>query len=140
MSKSLEQWISAYGESHQDPQNILIHHICVPLIFLSVIGLAYAATPWLMFASSGLASIFYLRLGRKPLLAFLGMVACSLSVTLLLNLSSSLLIVVFLSAWMGQFIGHKIEGVKPSLFDDLKFLLIGPLWLFSPWLIKQKKD
>ena len=34
-------------------------------------------------------------------------------------------------AWIGQFIGHKIEGEKPSFFDDLKFLLIGPAWLMS---------
>ena len=32
---------------------------------------------------------------------------------------------------IGQFIGHKIEGKKPSFFEDLQFLLIGPLWLLS---------
>jgi uncharacterized membrane protein YGL010W len=32
-------------------------------------------------------------------------------------------------AWVGQFIGHKIEGKKPSFLDDVKFLLIGPIWL-----------
>jgi uncharacterized membrane protein YGL010W len=36
---------------------------------------------------------------------------------------------IFVLAWAGQFIGHKIEGKKPSFFDDLKFLLIGPIWL-----------
>jgi uncharacterized membrane protein YGL010W len=36
---------------------------------------------------------------------------------------------IFILAWAGQFIGHKIEGKKPSFFDDLKFLLIGPIWL-----------
>jgi uncharacterized membrane protein YGL010W len=32
---------------------------------------------------------------------------------------------------VGQFIGHKIEGKKPSFFKDILFLLIGPLWLLS---------
>ena len=32
-------------------------------------------------------------------------------------------------AWIGQFIGHKIEGAKPSFFEDLQFLLIGPAWV-----------
>jgi uncharacterized membrane protein YGL010W len=32
-------------------------------------------------------------------------------------------------AWIFQFIGHKIEGKKPSFFKDLQFLLIGPIWL-----------
>jgi uncharacterized membrane protein YGL010W len=40
-----------------------------------------------------------------------------------------LCLVVFVLAWIGQFIGHKIEGKKPSFLDDLKFLLIGPIWL-----------
>jgi uncharacterized membrane protein YGL010W len=30
--------------------------------------------------------------------------------------------------WVLQFIGHKIEGKKPSFFDDLRFLLVGPAW------------
>ena len=28
-----------------------------------------------------------------------------------------------------QFIGHEIEGKKPSFLKDLQFLLIGPAWL-----------
>jgi uncharacterized membrane protein YGL010W len=38
-------------------------------------------------------------------------------------------LVIFVIAWIGQFIGHKIEGKKPSFLDDVKFLLIGPIWL-----------
>jgi uncharacterized membrane protein YGL010W len=38
---------------------------------------------------------------------------------------------IFALAWIGQFIGHKIEGAKPSFFKDLQFLLIGPAWLLS---------
>ena len=38
---------------------------------------------------------------------------------------------IFVLAWIGQFAGHKIEGEKPSFFEDLQFLLIGPAWLLS---------
>ena len=38
---------------------------------------------------------------------------------------------VFILSWIGQFIGHKIEGKKPSFFEDIQFLLIGPAWLLS---------
>jgi uncharacterized membrane protein YGL010W len=38
-------------------------------------------------------------------------------------------ITIFVVAWIGQFVGHKIEGAKPSFFEDLQFLLIGPAWL-----------
>ena len=42
-----------------------------------------------------------------------------------------LAIAVFVLAWIAQFIGHKIEGKKPSFFDDLRFLLIGPLFVLG---------
>jgi uncharacterized membrane protein YGL010W len=38
---------------------------------------------------------------------------------------------IFIVAWIGQFIGHEIEGKKPSFFKDLQFLLIGPAWLMA---------
>jgi uncharacterized membrane protein YGL010W len=40
-------------------------------------------------------------------------------------------LIIFTGAWIGQFVGHKIEGKKPSFFKDLQFLLIGPAWLLS---------
>ena len=38
---------------------------------------------------------------------------------------------LFAGGWIGQFIGHHIEGKKPSFFQDLQFLLIGPAWLMG---------
>ena len=38
---------------------------------------------------------------------------------------------IFIFSWAGQFIGHKIEGKKPSFLKDIQFLLIGPAWLLS---------
>ena len=45
-------------------------------------------------------------------------------------------ILIFIIAWILQFIGHKIEGKKPSFFKDLQFLLIGPAWLLG-FLLKK---
>ena len=42
-----------------------------------------------------------------------------------------LAVAVFVLAWIGQFIGHKWEGKRPSFFTDLVYLLIGPLWTLS---------
>jgi uncharacterized membrane protein YGL010W len=36
---------------------------------------------------------------------------------------------LFVLAWVGQFVGHAIEGRRPSFLDDVKFLLVGPLWV-----------
>ena len=38
---------------------------------------------------------------------------------------------IFVVAWIGQFIGHAVEGKRPSFFKDVQFLLIGPLWLVA---------
>jgi len=38
-------------------------------------------------------------------------------------------LIIFIIAWIGQYIGHKIEGKKPSFLQDVQFLLIGPAWL-----------
>ena len=41
---------------------------------------------------------------------------------------------VFVVAWIGQFIGHKFEGRRPSFLTDLSYLLIGPAWLMAKLL------
>ena len=38
---SVQDWLDAYGESHQNPVNKKIHWICVPLIMLSLLGLLW---------------------------------------------------------------------------------------------------
>jgi uncharacterized membrane protein YGL010W len=36
---------------------------------------------------------------------------------------------IFVIAWIIQFIGHEVEGKKPSFLKDIQFLMIGPAWL-----------
>ena len=49
------------------------------------------------------------------------------SFNILLEVSLS----IFVIAWIGQFVGHMIEGKRPSFFEDMRFLLIGPLWVLT---------
>ncbi|MEO6172893.1 MAG: Mpo1-like protein, partial [Arenimonas sp.] len=39
-----------------------------------------------------------------------------------------LAVAVFVVAWIVQFIGHKIEGKRPSFLTDMVYLLVGPMW------------
>jgi uncharacterized membrane protein YGL010W len=41
-------------------------------------------------------------------------------------------------AWIFQSIGHKIEGKKPSFFEDIQYLWVGPLFLLAQVLNKLK--
>jgi uncharacterized membrane protein YGL010W len=38
---------------------------------------------------------------------------------------------LFVVMWVLQFIGHAVEGKKPSFFQDMQFLLIGPAWVLA---------
>lgn len=144
-SKNLEQWMVEYGVSHQNPRNIVIHKICVPAIFWSVLAIPFGTQHPIGFAFCFLLAlsglVFYFRLGMKPL-GFMSaaLVFCFASYHLMLQARLPLwriALAVFVVAWVGQFIGHKIEGQKPSFFQDMQFLLVGPLWVFRPWLQKK---
>ncbi|MCB0816360.1 MAG: DUF962 domain-containing protein, partial [Flavobacteriales bacterium] len=37
--RTIHDWFDEYGESHRHPTNKLVHWVCVPVIFFSVIGL-----------------------------------------------------------------------------------------------------
>ena len=130
--RKIDLLFARYGESHRNPTNKTIHWICVPLITWSLLAALWAWTPWAAYAMIAFAVAFYAWLSWP---IAVGMLAVSaLMVWPLARLGGDVLtiaIVVFVAAWIGQFIGHRIEGKKPSFFEDIKFLLIGPAWLLG---------
>ena len=146
--RTIYDWLDAYGESHQNPINKKIHWICVPAIMVTLLGLL-SLIKFNFSINEGaykiniagiliiLAIIFYVRLSVSitlGMILFSGL--CMQFINYLeSNFNNSELfigyITVFILAWIGQFIGHKIEGQKPSFFEDIQFLLIGPAWLLS---------
>ena len=143
--RTAEQWLSEYGESHRNETNKLIHWICVPLIFFSIVGLLYTIKlPWLIGGYTVnvavialiLVAIYYLRLSLSLGIAMILFIMICLSLCYFIENNTSLQlwmisVVIFVLAWIGQFYGHKVEGKKPSFLKDLQFLLIGPMWLMS---------
>ena len=145
--KTIYDWLEAYGESHQNKTNKKIHWICVPLIMLSLLGmisLVKFSSPIGNFCINiayiliFLAIIFYIRLSISITIGMVFISALNLYVIYQLELlffsKTNIFLfylMIFVIAWIGQFIGHKIEGKKPSFFEDVKFLLIGPAWLLS---------
>ncbi len=143
--KSINQWLSEYGESHQNPTNKLVHWICVPTIFFSIVGLFYGVKLGVNIASGlqlnlamvllALTVLYYARLSPALSVGMLLFSVVCLGLAHFIETSGLVLwqvcIVLFVLAWIGQFWGHKIEGKKPSFFKDLQFLLIGPAWLMS---------
>jgi uncharacterized membrane protein YGL010W len=139
--------LDKYGESHLNPINKLIHWICVPSIVFSLFGVLYALpfpverglfTNW-AFVLYLVSLFFYLRLSIPITIGMLLVCGAMIfGVDWIYNAvgqdAAGLAKVsfgIFVVAWIGQFIGHKIEGKKPSFLDDLKFLMVGPAWLLS---------
>ncbi len=143
--RSIEQWLSAYGEHHQDHANKTLHWIGIPIIVFSLMGLLYMIPLPCALSCRGitvalvvivLALLYYFALSRPlavGMLIVLGAMYAAVSaiVAILGERALIFMVVLFVVGWVIQFIGHKIEGQKPSFFEDLQFLLIGPVWLLS---------
>ena len=131
--QTIDHWFKRYGESHRNPTNKLIHWICVPLITWSALALLWAWTPVAALVVVAAALGFYGFVSVPIALGMLGVVAAMAYPLARLERPTLFLVgaAVFVLAWIGQFIGHRIEGRKPSFLDDIKFLLIGPAWLLG---------
>ena len=128
--RKVAELFERYGESHRNRANEAIHWVCVPLITWSVLAALWAASPVIACIGIALAIAFYAWLSVQIAIGMLAIFA--LMVFPLPRLGPNTLavaVVVFILAWIGQFIGHAIEGKKPSFFEDVKFLLVGPAWL-----------
>jgi uncharacterized membrane protein YGL010W len=142
--KTIDQWLNLYARDHKNPTNQIIHKICVPLIMFSVFGLLWSI-PRMEFMTGSVffnwaslfalaCLVFYIRLDRIYFILMLMFTALMFTGLFYLSQTAYLLstsIIIFVLAWIGQFIGHEIEGAKPSFFEDLQFLLIGPLWVLK---------
>jgi uncharacterized membrane protein YGL010W len=145
--RTAAQWLDDYGDSHRNPTNKALHWICVPVIAWCVLGLLWSLPfpTGIRAVHSGanwgsvavLAALLYysmlsvrLALGAVPLL-----LAMLWSIDQLDHFQAvplwSICAFLFVVAWIGQFIGHAIEGKRPSFFKDIQFLMIGPLWLLA---------
>jgi uncharacterized membrane protein YGL010W len=144
--RTVANWLEEYGHSHAHPTNKVLHWICVPPIVLAVMGFLSsipvpssiaALSTWLNWATlvAALAVIYYAalspRLAIGITLAFVALFAVLLALGELPWPLWASSLAIFVAAWIGQFIGHGIEGTRPSFFKDIQFLLIGPLWLVA---------
>lgn len=132
-SRDIHTLLEQYSESHRNPTNERFHMVCVPLIVFSLLGILWAINPIVALAAVAGAMWYYFQLSKPFALGMLAMAAVMLALLALMPAVTvlPLSIAVFVVAWIGQFIGHKIEGKKPSFLDDLRFLLIGPLFVLG---------
>ena len=130
--RRVDQLIAHYGRSHQNPGNEVIHFIAIPLIMLSLVGLLFSLHPYVAYAFVAASMVYYAGLSWVFLVSMLlwsGLTLAGVFAmgTRVLPVSAA----IFAGAWVLQFIGHKMEGKKPSFFEDIQYLWVGPLFVLS---------
>lgn len=141
-----QQLLAEYAADHQHPVNETLHRLCVPAIVVSLLGLLWSLpvpafaegmpriANWATLAAIG-ALAWYLRLSLRLGVGMILVAAVSLIIVAALSLLAVPLwltsAAIFAVAWVGQFIGHGYEGKRPSFMRDLRFLLVGPMWLLA---------
>jgi uncharacterized membrane protein YGL010W len=136
-ARKVDQLLAHYEESHRDPRNERIHFVAIPLIMLSLLGLLSAIHPWVAYAFVLASMVYYARLSTVFLLAMAVMSLLGLALVHamgehVLPISAA----TFVGAWIAQFVGHKLEGRKPSFFEDLQYLWVGPIFVLSKLFLK----
>lgn len=145
LSTRLAGLFSSYSDDHRNAINQQIHVVAVPAIAWSVIALLWCIPPLITWFKPGVwaaiamfvAWCWYNRqsrsLGYGMLAAFfLAAMTCRIVEQQLgLPALAKIAVVVFVLAWVAQFIGHHIEGKRPSFLTDLVYLLVGPVWVLA---------
>jgi uncharacterized membrane protein YGL010W len=135
--RKVDQLLAHYASSHTHPTNELIHFAAIPLIMLSLCGLMFALHPWVAYTFIAASMLYYARLS---VVFFVSMLIWSAAIIAIVHsMGSKVLIVsiiIFVGAWIMQFVGHKVEGKKPSFFEDIQYLWVGPMFVLSKLFIK----
>ncbi|QJR14125.1 DUF962 domain-containing protein [Usitatibacter palustris] len=141
--KKLAENLTQYAAYHRDRRNIATHFVGVPMIVFAIVlalatmslplDLGFPVTIAALVCVAGCAYYLWLdlTLGVAMVATMFVMLAMSSEITHRLPTGATLALAagIFIVGWIIQFIGHKFEGMKPAFFDDVKQLLIGPLFV-----------
>ena len=130
--RKVDRLLAHYAQSHRNPRNELIHFVAIPVNMLSLLGLLFALHPWVAYGFVAASMVYYARLSvaflaAMTVLSVVGLVLVHAMGSLVLPVSAA----IFVAAWIAQFVGHRIEGRKPSFFEDLQYLWVGPIFVLS---------
>ncbi len=131
-----------YAAYHRDRRNIVTHFVGIPMIVFAVgvllarptftvagVSLSPATLAW------ALATLWYLSKGNLVLaLAVSAVNGVLIAAALPLAHGPTLAwltwgVVTFVLGWFIQFVGHYYEGKKPAFVDDIRGLLVGPMFV-----------
>jgi uncharacterized membrane protein YGL010W len=134
--------MTKYAAYHRDRRNIATHFVGIPLIVFAVgtllarpnVGVAgWPVTPaTALWAAS---TLWYLTRGNLALglSVSLANLALILAASPLAQFHTAAWLAcglgTFVVGWVIQFVGHYYEGKKPAFVDDIRGLLVGPMFV-----------
>jgi uncharacterized membrane protein YGL010W len=153
--KSASELLTQYAAYHRDRRNIATHFVGVPLIVFSIVLAlgevevvvnGFAITMAAVFSIA--SCIYYFKLDLALGVALAGVLfgmcagASEIVARVTTGMGLGLALAIFTVGWALQFLGHKYEGMKPAFFDDVRQLLIGPLFVCAEafFLVGAKAD
>ncbi len=141
--KTLADHLTTYALYHRDRRNLATHFVGIPMITVAVAALLARAS----FEASGVAisgaavlaalfALFYFALDVRFGLVMAAILAAAVAAGHAIATTDTTTwlggsIGLFLVGWVFQFVGHFFEGKKPAFFDDIRGLLVGPIFLVA---------
>jgi uncharacterized membrane protein YGL010W len=142
--RSIQENLTQYAAYHRDRRNIATHFVGVPMIVFSII-LALNVAQFsvgsmhvtLAVVVAVAALLYYVALdvvlGITMAAILLLMCAGASEITARTTTGGALgwALGIFVAGWALQYWGHYFEGMKPAFYDDVKQLLIGPIFVLA---------
>jgi len=149
--RPIDLLFAQYASQYQHPTNRWLQWICIPFITFGMTGLIwFLPFPHLPFLGQYNGFINWFTIMMAIAVYYYLKLAPTLSYAMLFTFGFFSFLIVQLEYWekaggltpwmpclflfiigaIGQMIGYKMEGKKLPFFTHLKFLLIGPIWLW----------
>jgi uncharacterized membrane protein YGL010W len=139
--------LDEYASFHTNFTNRVINYFCIPLVSFGILAFVWSIPfpvlgflgenkGFLNWASFLVAFTLYYYLRLSPMLSYIMLFCLGVFSYIIVMLEQHLVLaqiglMLFVIGNIGQLIGYKKEGRRPIFAQDFKFMLIGPMWLFS---------
>jgi uncharacterized membrane protein YGL010W len=144
--RPLAEHMASYAAYHRDPRTKLTHFVGVPAIVFAILVLLALVRTAVGGIEVSLAMAFvavmlgyYLALDLVVGLALATLIAPVLWAAeqiarQSLPISLGVFLIFFVGGWVIQLVGHKFEGNRPALLDNLFHALVAPAFLVAELL------
>lgn len=135
---ALSRIFDDYAAYHRHPSNKICHYIGIPVIVFTIVGLLgrleLGSVAGVSVSAAVPVALFVLAYDARFSLRLTALFGAFVAASLLAapRLPVTVLWAGFAAGWILQFVGHYVyERKSPAFFENLRQLLVGPLWILA---------